>query len=51
MLKKQKKVETRLEDGYKIIFVTSFFHKKLNRRIFAKDCGKKAFTLKVPIDN
>jgi len=35
--------------GFTYIFVASFFHKKLGRRLYASDCGKKAFRLKVPI--
>ena len=30
-----------------IIFVTSFYHKKAKRRIYAHECGKKAFPIKV----
>lgn len=36
--------------GYKYIFVTSFFHKGLKRKVFAYEYGKKSFRLCVPID-
>lgn len=35
--------------GYQYIFVTSFFHKGLKRRIYARECGKRCFRLMVPI--
>lgn len=35
------------EDDYEYIFVKSFFHKKLGKRIYASQCGKKAFRLRV----
>lgn len=35
------------DDAYEYIFVTSFFHKKLGKRIYANQCGKKAFRIRV----
>lgn len=35
------------DDDFEYIYVTSFFHKKLGRRIHAHECGKKAFRLRI----
>ena len=35
--------------GYKEIFVKSYFHKGLGRRIFAHEYGLQAFRLIVPL--
>lgn len=32
---------------YEVIWVTSFFHKKAGRRIYAHQCGVKAFPIRV----
>jgi hypothetical protein len=36
-----------IDDEYEYIFVTSFFHKGLGRRIYASSYGKTAFRLRV----
>ena len=43
-MKGKKKKETEILE---IIFVSSFYHKKAKRRIYARDCGKTAFPIKI----
>ncbi|AMO58129.1 hypothetical protein [Endozoicomonas montiporae] len=35
------------DDDYEVVYCTSFRHPKTGKRIYASQCGKKAFRLKI----